>query len=274
MIKEFFNIIENHYLYNDINEKMQTLKTNSQFNDLFQQYLTYYDLDLIQNYNLLNLISKMNLRDTYSIPESKKFSLEKTIKNHDDSGIYFCFFYKSGIHTIKSIPTIKNDFSISVRTTNSEIESEISLTFMLSGFQSLEKHRQLLEISTVDYNSYQKTKRYSMSLNQNEQNSKTNRIVLNNVAIEINSDNEIKMETIDKLAVFKLYKELEILTSEQINTLFLTGGLPAVDVELLKITHDFGNSMDNYLNNRNKNIFDIINEKEYLVNNLKTSKKH
>lgn len=268
MIKEFFNIIENHYLYNDINKKMEILKTNNPFNDLFQQCLTYYDLDIIQNYNLLNLISNMNLRDTSSVPESKKFSLEKTIKQHDDSQIFFCFFYKSGIHTIQGIPTLKNDFSISIRTMNSENESEISLTFMLSGFQSLEKHRQLLEISTVDYNYYQKTKRYSMSLNKNEENSKTNRIVLNNVAIEINSDNEIKMETIDKLAVVKLYKELEILTLEQINTLFLTGGLSSGDVEILKITNDFGNSMNNYIKKNNENVFHMLKDKVKNNNSL------
>lgn len=268
MTKEFFDIIENHYLYNDINKKIKLFKKDNQVADLFQQYLTYYDLDILQNYNLLKLIFNMNLRNNYSIPESKNFSLEKTIIHDDSSETYLYFFYKSGIITIKDIPTVKNDLSLSIKTTDSSLETCFSLAFSLSGFQSLGNHNQLLEISTIDYESFRKTKRYSLSLHQKEQDSKINRIVLNNVAIEKNSDKSMIVDVIEKPKLIKLYPELKLLTLEQMNNLFLTGGLLEGDVELLKITHDFGNSMDNYIKKNNENVFDMLKDKLKTNNSL------
>lgn len=282
-----FNILENHYIYNDFKKKLDTLKQNVEFSTLFNSYLELCDSEFEANEKIINLF-------LLSFGEGKKpikeFSLRHKIQD-EESLIKLHALYKSNLDLnssssyINQKASIKSILKIDIQLTDLIKRTPvllISIKLEFSQAYDLKDYELKFNFDTIDNKTTIKEHDIYIPSKGREYNKKDQKIILNKLPI-INYYNNKKAVYFNDYKNYSGYEqmlkdlrlnypELNRLDKKELTSLFLTGKLSNECLELLQLTEDFLLSTSDYVKKDNKTIFDMIKKDNFSVKQIKKLK--
>lgn len=281
-----FNILENHYIYNDFKKKIDILKENIEFSTLFDNYLTLCDSDFDSNEKMIDLFLKSvgefkkplkELSLKHSIEESKEQLINvnvvyKTNYSLDSSNTYI--HQKACIHS----SLILDIELVDLRQIYPIFFISLELTF--SQAHNLKDYKLKFNVHSRDKKTILKEHEIYIPSKTREYNKKDQRIKLDQLPI-IGYTNNKKVVYFNDYKNYRGYEEiikdlnlkhpeLNGLDKKELTSLFLTGGFSPDSMDLLRLTNDTLFSKDNYIIKDNKTIFDMIKKDNF---SFKKSKK-
>lgn len=279
MIKDFFNIIDKHYLYRNFKEKLAILNKSEEFVNFIEEYVDFYNSDIQQNQKMLSLFAKTKIDIDKKSPDGKSFSLYKNII-FDDSIIDIDVSYESklSIYSHKSI--IKNLLKFSIVFSNKNKNSnDFTLEIEVSNTQDNESNNHHFSFKSMDCPSFElKSLPYKKSYHMLVQEDLSqperliNQIMIQSVQVigsspknGLFSGGYVHLENNLHHQSNEQYPEISCFDRSQISKLLLTGGMDKTTIELLKLTHDFGNSLDNYVRDDKDTIFNLFERNKSLL---------
>lgn len=283
-----FNILENHYIYNDFKKKLDILKENVEFSTLFNNYLTLCDSDFDLNEKMIGLFLT-------SVGEFKKplkeFSLKHRIQESKEQLINVNVVYKT-----KSLLDSSNTYTHEKACIHSSLILDIelvdvrqiypiffiSLELEFSQAHNFKDYKLKFNVHSRDKKTILKKHEIYIPSKTREYNKKDQRIILDQLPI-------VGYANSKKVAYFNDYKnysgyeeiikdlslkhpELNGLDKKELTSLFLTGSFSQDCMDLLKLTNDTLFSKDNYITKDDKTIFDMIKKDNFSFNKSKKLK--
>lgn len=269
MIDNFFKIISKHYLYKDTYNKLNILKQDPTFLKNFENYKNIYNLEMQQNYNVLDIIASSDKNLSLN-NEGKKFKLNNRIDTSKDSTIIMELFYSSKFVNLNREIYLKNNFQLYFNYENDsgDIETTYSIKFFFENSQYINKLEQFVHIEIIDYNSLPNKKDYSIGLFNSDRKLDVDTIILNDNTIF--KTNPLSVEFVNNFEfLYRCYPELKNFNLSQLESLILNGGLFQEDLDILNLSNDLNPSLfEGYILKEKLNIFEILSS----INNKKTFK--
>lgn len=281
-----FNILENHYIYNDFKKKLDTLKQNIEFSTLFDNYLDLCDFDFEANEKVINLFLA-------SVGEFKKplkeFSLKHSIQESKEQSINVNVMYRTSSLLDSSNTYIhQKAFISSTLTLDIELIDvrkiypvfSISLTLIFSQAHNFKDYKLKFNIYSEDKKTILKEHEIYIPSKTRSYNKKDQHIVLDQLPI-VGYTNNKKVVYFNDYKNYRGYEEilkdlnlkhpeLNDLDKEELTSLFLTGCLSGSCVDMLQLTNDILFSTTDYVKKDKKTVFDMIKKDNF---SFKKSKK-